>query len=67
MLQKRWGGCQGQYLCPSGRHWPRTLFLFGTSEEGACAPPIHYGDITRTACYKPYMRLLDGENAYYAV
>ncbi len=52
MLQKRWGGCQGQYLCPSGRHWPRTLFLFGTSEEGACAPHTLHGDITKTACYK---------------
>lgn len=28
--------------------------------------PIHYGDITKTAYYKPYMKLLDGKNAYYA-
>lgn len=28
--------------------------------------PIHYGDITKEAYYKPWMGLLDGEKAYYA-
>lgn len=28
--------------------------------------PIHYGDITKEAFYKPWMGLLDGDKAYYA-
>lgn len=28
--------------------------------------PIHYGDITKEAFFKPWMGLLDGEKAYYA-
>ena len=28
--------------------------------------PIHYGDITKTQYYKPYMALLNGDRAYYA-
>lgn len=28
--------------------------------------PIHYGDITKEPYYKSYMKLLDGDNAYYA-
>ena len=27
---------------------------------------IHYGDITKTSYYKPYMALLNGEVVYYA-
>lgn len=29
--------------------------------------PIHYGDITKQSWYKPWMGLIDGEKAYYAV
>lgn len=65
LLQKRWEDANGNL------HALRV----GTGREryGKSIPltlqhqlPIHYGDITGTSYYKPYMGLLNGKKAYYA-
>ena len=65
LLQKRWEDEKG------GLHALRV----GTGRErfSKSSPwvkghelPIHYGDITKAAFYKPYMGLLNGAKAYYA-
>ena len=65
MLQKRWGDAKGNiYAHRVGTG--RERYSSSVPLKKGHVLPIHYGDITKTACYKPYMRLLDGENAYYA-
>ena len=64
MLQKRWEDKDGNVYAKrvgTGRErysksvpWTKKHVL-----------PIHYGDITGKAWYKPWMGLLDGEKAYY--
>lgn len=65
MLQKRWEDAKGNiYAHRVGTG--RERYSSSVPLKKGHVLPIHYGDITKTACYKPYMRLLDGENAYYA-
>lgn len=65
LLQRRWEDKDGNIYAKrvgTGRErynksipWTRQYEL-----------PIHYGDITKEAFYKPWMGLLDGDKAYYA-
>ncbi len=65
LLQKRWEDAKGNIHAlrvGTGRErYSRTIPL-----TRGHAIPIHYGDITRTAYYKPYMGLLNGAKAYHA-
>ena len=59
MLQKRWEDAQ---RVGTGRE----RYASSVPLTKGHVLPIHYGDITKTPYYKPYMRLLNGDNAYYA-
>lgn len=66
LLQKRWEDKDGNLYAQrvgTGRErysknvpWTKQHVL-----------PIHYGDISKQSWYKPWMGLLDGEKAYYAM
>ncbi|UYW00483.1 PCMD domain-containing protein [Flavobacterium agricola] len=66
ILQKRWEDAAGNiYAKRIGTGWQ----LFTKTEntwQNKHQIPVQYGDITKKAFYKPYMGLLQGENAYYA-
>lgn len=65
LLQKRWEDAKGNiYAQRVGTG--RERYASSVPLTKAHVLPIHYGDITKTAYYKPYMRLLNGANAYYA-
>lgn len=65
LLQKRWedskGNIHAQRVGTGRERYSRSVPLTLRHQI-----PIHYGDITGTAYYKPYMGLLNGEKAYYA-
>lgn len=66
LLQRRWEDKKGNI------HAARVATArerFGRSSSGwvnAHRMELHYGDITKTAYYKPYMALLNGDVVYYA-
>lgn len=65
MLQRRWEDVDGNIYAKrvgTGRERYAKSIPWTKKHE----LPIHYGDITKTSYYKPYMKLLDGANAYYA-
>lgn len=65
MLQKRWEDAKGNiYAQRVGTG--RERYASSVPLTKGHVLPIHYGDITKTPYYKPYMRLLNGDNAYYA-
>lgn len=65
MLQKRWEDTKGNiYAQRVGTG--RERYASSVPLTKGHVLPIHYGDITKTPYYKPYMRLLNGDNAYYA-
>lgn len=65
LLQKRWEDAAGNIHAlrvGTGRErYNRSIPLTRRHQL-----PIHYGDITKTQYYKPYMALLNGDRAYYA-
>lgn len=65
LLQKRWEDAKGNLHAlrvGTGRErYSKSMVL--TKQHQL---PIHYGDITKTSYYKPYMALLNGKKAYYA-
>lgn len=65
LLQRRWEDEKGNIYAKrvgTGRErYDRSIAWTRKHEL-----PIHYGDITKKAFYKPWMGLLDGEKAYYA-
>lgn len=66
ILQKRWEDQDGNlYAKRVGTGWEKinqsTLDWVNGHDV-----KIHYGDITNTPYYQPYMKLMDGERAYYA-
>lgn len=66
LLQRRWEDSKGNiHAARVGTARER----FGKSTSGwvnGHKMTIHYGDITKTSYYKPYMALLNGEVVYYA-
>ena len=60
MLQKRWEDAEGNvYAKRVGTVWER----YSKSTNGwrnAAEVPVHYGDITKTDYYRPFMALQDG-------
>ena len=60
MLQKRWEDAEGNvYAKRVGTVWER----YSNSTNGwrnATEVPVHYGDITKTDYYRPFMALQDG-------
>lgn len=65
ILQKRWEDAKGNiHALRVGTG--RERYSKSVPWTRGHAIPIHYGDITRTAYYKPYMALLNGNKAYHA-
>lgn len=65
ILQKRWEDNEGNIHAMrvgTGRERYSTSVAWTKGHQ----LPIHYGDITGKAFYKPWMGLLNGEKAYYA-
>lgn len=65
LLQKRWEDADGKIYAQrvgTGRERYNKNIAWTTGHH----LPIHYGDITKEAFYKPWMGLLNGEKAYYA-
>lgn len=65
LLQRRWEDEKGNIYAKrvgTGRERYAKSIPWTTQH----ALPIHYGDITKEAFYKPWMGLLDGDKAYYA-
>lgn len=68
LLQKRWEDAEGNvYAQRVGTAWER----YSESTKGwinGNEVPIHYGDITKTDYFKPYMNLMDNpEEGYYSL
>lgn len=65
LLQKRWedakGNIHAQRVGTGRERYNRSIPLTKGHQL-----TIHYGDITKTSYYKPYMALLNGAKAYYA-
>lgn len=65
LLQKRWedekGNIHALRVGTGRERYNKSIPLTKGHEL-----PIHYGDITKTSYYKPYMALLNGAKAYYA-
>ena len=60
MLQKRWEDAEGNvYAKRVGTIWERYSKSTG-GWRNATEVPVHYGDITKTDYYKPFMALQDG-------
>lgn len=65
LLQRRWEDKDGNIYAKrvgTGRERYNKTIPWTKKHE----LPIHYGDITKEAYYKPWMGLLDGDKAYYA-
>lgn len=65
LLQRRWEDAKGNlyaHRVGTGRERYYNTMPFTKGHQ----IKIHYGDITKSSFYKPYMGLLDGEKAYYA-
>lgn len=65
LLQKRWEDDKGNIHAlrvGTGRERYSKSIPWTTKHQ----LPIYYGDITGKSYYKPYMKLLNGSNAYYA-
>lgn len=66
LLQKRWEDKDGNIYAQrvgTGRERYSKNVAWTKGHE----LPIHYGDITKESWYKPWMGLLDGDKAYYAM
>ncbi len=66
LLQKRWEDKDGNiYAQRVGTGRERYSKSTGWTKQHML--PIHYGDISKQNWYKPWMGLLDGDKAYYAM
>lgn len=66
LLQKRWEDSNGK-LYAKRVGTGRERYSTSVPWTNGHVLPIHYGDITQKPFYKPWMGLLSGERAYYAV